>query len=81
MRTRIAVITHAHANLPILEAALAVIRADGPDAVYHTGDAIGIGPFPAEALDRLLHESGLRPFTGNNDAWFAFGPQTRGRPG
>jgi predicted phosphodiesterase len=59
MRRRIAVITDAHAYLPALGAALTAIRADGPDAVYHTGDAIGIGPFPAETLDRLLHESGL----------------------
>ena len=73
MRRRIAVITDAHANLPALDAALAAIRADGPDAVYHTGDAIGIGPFPAEVLDRLLHEPGLRPVMGNHDAWFAFG--------
>jgi predicted phosphodiesterase len=70
---RIAVITDAHANLPALAAALAAIRGDGPDAVYHTGDAIGIGPFPAETLDRLLHEPGLRLVMGNHDAWFAFG--------
>ena len=73
MRRRIAVITDAHANLPALDAALAAIRADGRDAVYHTGDAIGIGPFPAEVLDRLLHEARLRPVMGNHDAWFAFG--------
>ena len=73
MRRRIAVITDVHANLPALDAALAAIRADGPDAVYHTGDAIGIGPFPAEVLDRLLHEPGLRPVMGNHDGWFAFG--------
>lgn len=73
MRRRIAVITDAHGNRPALDAALTAIRADGPDAVYHTGDAIGIGPFPAETLDRLLHESGLHPVMGNHDAWFAFG--------
>src|SRR5918997_4918929 len=73
MSTRIAVITDAHANLPALDAALAAIRADGVAAVYHTGDAIGIGPFPAEVLDRLLHEPLLRPVMGNHDAWFAFG--------
>lgn len=73
MPTRIAVITDAHANLPALDAALAAIRADGVAAVYHTGDAIGIGPFPAEVLDRLLHEPGMRFVIGNHDAWFAFG--------
>ena len=73
MSTRIAVITDAHANLPALDAALAAIRGDGASAVYHTGDAIGIGPFPAEVLDRLLHEPGMRSVMGNHDAWFAFG--------
>jgi predicted phosphodiesterase len=81
MRRRIAVITDVHANLPALDAALAAIRADGPDAVYHTGDAIGIGPFPAEVLDRLLHEPGLHPVMGNHDAWFAFGLPDPGPPG
>jgi predicted phosphodiesterase len=71
--TRIAVITDAHANLPALDAALAAIWADEAEAVYHTGDAIGIGPFPAEVLDRLLHEPGMRLVMGNHDAWFAFG--------
>ncbi len=51
---RIAVITDAHANLQALRAALAEIRRIGVDAVYHTGDAIGIGPQPAETLDLLL---------------------------
>jgi predicted phosphodiesterase len=73
MSTRIAVITDAHANLPALDAALAAIRGDGVVAVYHTGDAIGIGPFPAEVLDRLLHEPRMRSVMGNHDAWFAFG--------
>lgn len=73
MSTRIAVITDAHANLPALDAALAAIRGDGVAAVYHTGDAIGIGPFPAEVLDRLLHEPRMRSVMGNHDAWFAFG--------
>ena len=71
---RIAVITDAHANLPALEAALAAIRSDGASVVYHTGDAIGLGPFPAEVLDRLLHEPEIRLVMGNHDAWFAYGP-------
>ena len=51
---RIAVITDVHANLPALDAALAEIDRLGADVTYHTGDAIGIGPFPAECVDRLL---------------------------
>ncbi len=73
VRRRIAVITDAHANLPALDAALAAIRAEGCDAIYHTGDAVGIGPYPAECLDRLLHTPRLRLVMGNHDAWFAFG--------
>jgi hypothetical protein len=78
---RIAGIIDAHANLSALDAALTAIRAGGADAVYHTGDAIGLGPFPAEVLDRLLHEPGMRSVMGNHDAWIAFGLSCPGRPG
>ena len=75
---RIAVLTDAHANLAALEAALAAIRGAGCEAIYHTGDAIGIGPHPAECLDLLLSTPGLRCLMGNHDAWFAFGlPEPR----
>ena len=75
---RIAVMTDAHANLPALQAALAEIRKLGVDAVYHTGDAIGIGPQPAEVLDALLSEPGMRLLMGNHDEWFAAGlPEPR----
>lgn len=70
---RIAVFTDVHANLPALDAALAEIDRLGADVVYHTGDAIGIGPFPAECLDRLLSRSSTHLLMGNHDAWFAFG--------
>ena len=78
MAGRIAVRTDAHGNLPALGAALRPIHEDGVTTVYHTGDAIGIGPFPAEVLDRLLHTAGMRLVMGNHDAWFAFGlPEPR----
>jgi predicted phosphodiesterase len=70
---RIAVITDVHANLPALHAALAEIDRLGADAVYHTGDAIGIGPFPAESVDRLLSRASTYLMMGNHDSWFAFG--------
>ncbi len=70
---RIAVFTDAHGNLPALEAALAAIERAGCDVIYHTGDAIGIGPYPAECLDRLLHTPRARCVMGNHDAWFARG--------
>jgi predicted phosphodiesterase len=70
---RIAVFTDVHANLPALAAALAEIDRLGVDAIYHTGDAIGIGPFPAECVDRLLSRPSTQLLMGNHDAWFAFG--------
>ncbi len=70
---KIAVITDAHANLPALDAALGAIADAGCQAIYHTGDAIGIGPYPAECLDRLLHTPNVRLVMGNHDEWFAHG--------
>ncbi len=70
---RIAVFTDVHGNLPALRAALDAIKDAGCDAVYHLGDAIAIGPYPAECLDLLLATPGMRFVMGNHDAWFAFG--------
>jgi hypothetical protein len=78
---RIAVFTDVHANLPALDAALAEIDRLGVDATYHTGDAIGIGPFPAECLDRLLSRPSTQFLMGNHDAWFAFGLPDESLPG
>lgn len=75
---RLAVMTDVHANLPALKAALAAIERLGVDGIVHTGDAIAIGPQPAECLDLLLNTAGLRNVMGNHDAWFAWGlPQPR----
>lgn len=70
---RIAVFTDAYANLPAVEAALAAIREAGCDAVFHTGDAIGIGPYPAETVDLLLSEPTLACVMGNHEAYFVDG--------
>lgn len=70
---RLAVITDIHANLPALEAALTAIAREGYDLLVHTGDAIGIGPFPAECVERLLNMPHTRCLMGNHDAWFAHG--------
>jgi putative phosphoesterase len=69
---RLAVLTDVHANLPALQAVLRAIGEARCDAVVHTGDAIGIGPHPAECLDLLL-ASGAELVLGNHDAYFAFG--------
>lgn len=68
---RLIVLTDVHANLLALNAALAAIDKEGYDLLVHTGDAIGIGPFPAECLDRLLCLPRIRLLMGNHDAWFA----------
>jgi predicted phosphodiesterase len=78
---RIVVLTDVHANLPALRAALKAVRAEGYDAIFHTGDAIGIGPFPAETLDLLLATPRLHCVMGNHDACFVDGmpqPQPKG---
>jgi predicted phosphodiesterase len=73
---RIVVLTDVHANLPALNAALAAIRRHGCDLLVHTGDVIGIGPFPAECLDTLLALPNSRLLMGNHDAWFVDGLPT-----
>ncbi len=49
---RLVVMTDVHANLPALDAAPTAIAHHGYDLLVHTGDAISIGPFPAECLAR-----------------------------
>lgn len=70
---RIGVITDAHANLPALEAALAAIDAAGCEEIVHMGDAIAIGPWPAECLEVLLDRDDVTLLMGNHDEWFASG--------
>lgn len=70
---RIAVFTDAHANLPATRAALDAIQREGADLIYHTGDAIGIGPYPAETLDLLLGMPNMRFVMGNHDAYLVDG--------
>ena len=73
---RIVVITDVHANLPALEAALGSIRAEGYDAIFHTGDAIAIGPYPAECLDLLLNTPHIQFVVGNHETYFLDGLPT-----
>ena len=41
--------------------------------ICHTGDAIGIGPFPAECMELLLSTPGMNLICGNHDSWFSNG--------
>ncbi len=70
---KIAVLTDVHGNLPALQAVLRAIRREDADAIFRTGDAIGIGPFPAECLELLLSTSVVHLTCGNHDAWFSSG--------
>ena len=69
---KIGVITDVHGNLPALTAALDAMDAEGCDTVVHTGDAIAIGPYPAECLELLLNRPHTHVLMGNHDEYFAF---------
>ena len=63
----VAVLCDIHGNLPALDAVLAELAADPPDAVVIGGDVVA-GPFPAEVLERLdglpwQNSTGPRPST------------------
>jgi predicted phosphodiesterase len=75
MGTRIVVFTDLHANLPALDAVLQDVERGGLgcDGVYHLGDVIGIGPHPAECLERLLEMPDLCLMMGNHDEWLVEG--------
>lgn len=70
---KIIVFSDVHANLPALKAMIKDIKHESYDAAFHTGDAIGIGPFPAETLETLLNIPKIHPIMGNHDAWFVNG--------
>ena len=70
---RIIVMTDAHANLPALKAALNDIKKAGYDLLIHTGDAIAIGPYPAECLALLMATPNVRLITGNHESYFVNG--------
>jgi len=73
---KIVVITDVHANFPALEAVLTSIKDEGYDALFHTGDAIGIGPYPAECLELLLNTPNTHFVMGNHESYFVNGLPT-----
>jgi predicted phosphodiesterase len=70
---RIAIITDVHANVIALRAVLEALETQQPDLIVHLGDAIAIGPYPAETLDLLLNTPNMLYVMGNHDWWFADG--------
>jgi diadenosine tetraphosphatase ApaH/serine/threonine PP2A family protein phosphatase len=63
---RIAVISDIHANLHALEAVLAAVDDDPPNAVWNLGDTVGYGPRPNECCDLALARAELS-LVGNHD--------------
>jgi diadenosine tetraphosphatase ApaH/serine/threonine PP2A family protein phosphatase len=63
---RLAVISDIHANLPALDAVLAVVDADPPDELWCLGDLVGYGPHPNEVVERVRDRADL-VLAGNHD--------------
>ena len=70
---KIGVITDLHANLPALKAVLVALDAEDVDAIFHLGDAIGIGPHPGECIELLLATPNLHLVRGNHESYFLEG--------
>lgn len=63
---RVAVITDVHANLVALEAVLADVDREAPDALWCLGDTVGYGPEPG-ACRALVAERATVCLVGNHD--------------
>jgi len=63
---RLAFLADIHGNLPALEAVIADLRVQAPDAVYLVGDQISRVPWHNEVLD-LLADQGWPAIYGNHD--------------
>jgi putative phosphoesterase len=63
---RLGVLADIHANLPALEAALALLRREGVDRYLCLGDLVGYGPHPNECVAAVA-ELGTVCVAGNHD--------------
>jgi predicted phosphodiesterase len=63
---RIAVISDIHGNLHALEAVLAAVDGDSPDAVWCLGDLVGYGPRPNACTREVAARAGIC-LAGNHD--------------
>jgi len=68
---RIAIISDIHGNLPALEAVLADVAEQEPDALYCLGDLVGYGASPNEVTERIRAE-GIPTIMGNYDDGVGF---------
>lgn len=67
---RIAIISDVHANVVALEAALKAINTQGYDLLFHLGDSIDLGPYPAETVQLLLQIPRATYIMGDHDMFF-----------
>ncbi|WP_018621618.1 metallophosphoesterase family protein [Spirosoma luteum] len=63
---RLAFISDIHANLPALEAVLADLDRQRPDAVYCLGDLVSYAPWPNEVV-QLIRQHRIPTLMGNHD--------------
>ncbi len=63
---KIALFSDIHANLPALEACLADIDRQQPDAVYCLGDLVGYNTWPNEVIN-TIRRRGIPTIAGNYD--------------
>lgn len=63
---RIALFSDIHANLPALEACLASIEEQQPDAIYCLGDLVGYNTWPNEVINEIRRR-GIPTIAGNYD--------------
>jgi putative phosphoesterase len=70
---KIAIIADTHANLPALKAALNAVKEERCDSIFHVGDAIAIGPYPAECVDLMHNTPNLKCVKGNHELFFLNG--------
>jgi predicted phosphodiesterase len=66
LTVRVAVISDIHSNLHALDAVLAAIDADPPDALWCLGDLVGYGPKPNECCARVRERAAVC-LAGNHD--------------
>ena len=66
MGMRLAFLADIHSNLPALEAVVADLRDQAPDAIYLVGDQVNRCPWPNEVMD-LLAAKGWPAILGNHD--------------
>lgn len=63
---RLAFISDIHANLPALEAVLADLDRQKPDAIYCLGDLVSYAPWPNEVI-QLIRQHRIPTLMGNHD--------------